>query len=152
MRASIESWLRECVGRRMDQVLGEYYIGQDSSAAGPLSIWVAFSGLEAVRIFGRSDGWAIGIDLSSPAEKDLGPLGRTVILDVSSANPFSCCIGDLLRGAAVLASPGSPDPVGVRLFFCAGGSVSIVNWGDELYCGPDLPPDSSPSDFIAMPV
>ena len=67
MTNTIESWLRSALGRRLEQVEGEFYVGcQPAADESPISIWVRFAGMARVRLSGKPDGWGMGLDETSP--------------------------------------------------------------------------------------
>lgn len=153
MTAIIESWLLDALGRRVVQVLGEFYEGAPPAASeSATSIWVQFEGAARVRLFGTPDGWGIGLDEAPPTESDLGSSGRTVLRDMLRKRPFSQCMDSVLHKAALLTSTESPHPIGVRLSFESEREVLVLNWGDELVVDDRPPGDAAPGDLVACPV
>ena len=149
MIAAIERWLVDALGRRVERVQGEFYVGRQLAFDEfPLSIWIQFTGATLARLFGKPDGWGMGLDQSPPTGSNMGPAGRTVIKDMAKMRPFSQCMGYALKAVAVCSSPGSADPIGVRLNFESGGVIYILNWGDELVVDNQLPNDASPDDVV----
>lgn len=153
MTITIESWLRGAHGRCLEQVEGEFYMGcQPAADESPISIWVQFAGTARVRLFGKPDGWGMGLDETPPIGSDMGPAGRTVIREMATMKPFLNCMESALQGAALFTSTDSPEPVGVRLSFESGGSVLILNWGDEIVVDSQPPRDAAPGDLVVHSV
>ena len=153
MTSDIESWLIDAQGHRLKWVAGEFYVGcQPAANKSPISIWMQFAGVPRVRLFGKPDGWGIGLDEALPAEVDMGSAGRTVIREMAKVNPFLNCMESVLQGAAWFTSADSPEPVGVRLSFESGGGVLILNWGDELFVDSRPPRDAAPGDLVVHSV
>lgn len=153
MITDIESWLLDAQGRRLEQVEGEFYVGcQPAASESPISIWVQFAGVPRVRLFGKPDGWGMGLDEALPIESDLGSAGRTVIREMANMRPFVDCMESALQGAALFTSTDSPEPVGARLNFESGGVAFVLNWGDELVVDSRPPRDAVPGDLVARPV
>jgi len=153
MTTDIESWLLDAQGHRLERVAGEFYVGcQPAANESPISIWVQFAGVPRVRLFGKPDGWGMGLDEALPAEADMGSVGRTVIREMAEMKPLSNCMESALQGAALFTSADSPEPVGVRLSFESGGVVLILNWGDELVVDSRPPRDAAPGDLVVHSV
>jgi len=153
MTSAIESWLLDAQGRCVEQVEGEFYIGRQPAAdESPISIWVQFAGVTRIRLFGKPDGWGIGLDKAPPTGSDMGPAGRTVIRDMAKMKPFSNCMESVIQGAALVTSADSPEPVGVRLSFETGKVILILNWGDELVIDSRPPKDAAPGDLVVCSV
>jgi hypothetical protein len=149
MTTDIKSWLLDAQGHRLEQVVGEFYVGCHPAAdESPISIWVQFAGVLRVRLFCKPDGWGLGLDEARPSEADMGPAGRTVIREMAKMRPFSNCMESALQGPALFTSADSPDPVGVRLNFESGGVALILNWGDELVVDSRPPSDPEPGDLV----
>jgi len=150
---SIERWLLGAKGRCLERVQGEFYKGSQSAGDdSPLAIWVQFSGLARTRLFGEADGWGIALDEKAPTAFDMGSAGRTIIKDMDQAGPFIECHDSPLQDAAILKSPGSERPVGVRFRFASHAVVFILNWGDELFVDKQPPKDATAADLVACHV
>jgi hypothetical protein len=153
MTSTIETWLLDAQGRCVEQVEGEFYVGcQPAADQSPISIWVQFAGATRVRLFGKPDGWGMGLDETPATGSDMGSAGRTVIKDMAKMKPFLKCMESALQGAALFTSAGSREPVGVRLSFESGGVILILNWGDELVVDSRPPKDAAPGDLVVCPV
>jgi len=114
MTTTIDRWLLDIQGHRLVHVQGEFYVSrQGERGDSPMAVWIQFEGTTQVRLFGKSDGWGIGVDEAPPTGLDMGSAGRTVIQDMTKVKPFPQCIESPLQDAAFFTSAGSPDPVGV---------------------------------------
>lgn len=153
MTADIERWLRSALGLRLERVQGEFYEGYQAEVHDSLiAVWIQFSGLARVRLFGEADGWGIGVDEAFPTGSDMGPAGVSVIRDMANSGPFSRCLQSPLQDAALFRSPGSDQPVGVRLRFVPLRDVLILNWGDELLVRNRPPIDATADDLVVCPL
>ena len=153
MTIAIVNWLLGAQGRCVEQVQGEFYVGCQPAVDGaPISIWVQFAGTRRVRLFGKPDGWGMGLDEAVPTGSDMGPAGRTVLIGMAEMRPFLECMGSPLQAGAFFTSAGSSEPVGLRLSFESGGRILILNWGDELIVDSRPPRDAAPGDLVVCPV
>lgn len=140
----IEARVLEILGRRLTSAgaLLHEYEGHLSTQMHDL--WLGFEGKEPLRFSEASDGEHLLVDSDEPEEVDMQESGRTRFVGLESDALFSPAMGLPLRRAWLVLSPGPRDVIGVRLTFetC---TMLVLNWGDELYLGPNYPPDADPS-------
>lgn len=134
---------------------GDFYRsvdGETAEDASPIFIWVRFEGLDRVRILCASNGWGIGLDEAIPEGCDMGSAGSTFIREIATIDPFSSCLKAPLRDAALIRSPGTDEPFGIKLRFDLQAELLILNWGDDFWISDQLPPDATEEEFVLYPV
>lgn len=147
----IEDILREVVGKRLTSAGGTFHVYDDSVSTEALAVWLGFDESKALRFAGTSDGWHLVVDDAKPLDFDMQESGSIRFMDLANTPTVTRAMGERLRRAWLVLSPGPDDAIGVRLDFdtC---TMRILNWGDTTYLAPGYPEDANASEITERPV
>ncbi len=147
----IEDILREIVGKRLMSAGGTFHVFEGRVSADPIALWFGFDVTKAFRFAGTSDGWRLIVDDTEAKDVDMQESGSIRFVDLEQAPTVSRAMGNQVRQAWLVVSPGPGDVIGVRLDFdtC---TMRVLNWGDQMYVAQEFPRDADPQEIKERPV
>ena len=142
---TIES-LRSLVGNKLAQATHLLFVFDDEYDYNtPLAVSLQFSdGKRSGKIVGGSDGLSVGIDLSEMQSVDMQENGKQCIFDASGTPLWQGSIGKKLEKINFVVDSSGIHVLGFELRFYGGGSVVIINIGDQTGSGSGLTIQHSP--------
>ena len=134
-RATIEPEM--LVGKRVEGVVGSWYIHNDTGVHKLLHTWLKIAGLGHVQVHTLN---GVRLHVADPhAPYDMAELGARVLVEAGTPVPVAAIVGQIIDGVRWL----QVEPEGFRVGFVietSVGSVAIADVGDDLWIGswPDV--------------
>jgi hypothetical protein len=133
------------IGHPLRKIVASVHVFEGSIDSEFLAVWFIFEDVPAIRLLGASDGEALIADNEPFEPVDMAESGEVVIADISNKTVFGNSIGKSLHKISRVES--NKRTVGVQFDFGESLKPLVLNWGDELYLGADLPAGSENEDL-----
>ncbi|WP_125557873.1 hypothetical protein [Pseudoalteromonas rubra] len=136
----ISGLLRKALGFRLLSVFALVHtFDGEMDCTSPQELLFLFEGEFQFRVMCHQDGESIHVDSQPLVEVDMGAHGRNILCNCYDDKSFAHGVGKPVENIELIVS----DKIifGMLLLFSGGGSIVILNLGDDLYVYDELPGD-----------